>query len=150
MALSPRFSAIALAASVVALGAAPSAMADDHEGEPQRELTKGEKKLAKLLEGRVAGEPRSCINAFRARNDLKIIDGTALVYGSGKTIYVNYTRNPDDIDDWDTLVTRRFGSQICRTDIVTKVDATSGIYAGNVFLSDFIPYTRVKKDDTES
>ena len=40
----------------------------------------GEEKLAKMLEGRVAGEPRNCINT-RVNSESEVIDGTAVVYG---------------------------------------------------------------------
>jgi hypothetical protein len=115
-----------------------------------KEMTKGEKELAKLLEGRVAGEPRSCIN-HRPTQRSRTIDKTAYVYGSGNTIYVQRTKNPRLIDDREVLVTQRFGgtSQLCRQDIARVVDPVSGIFAGAVFFDDFIPYTRVKdKDDS--
>lgn len=132
------------AAAIAACAAlsAPAAMA--------KEKKSGEEELAELLEGREAGEPTSCISDFGPSRDLRIIDGTALVYGRGRTIYVNVTRNPEDIDDDDVLVTRRYGTQLCRLDIVTKVDRFSGFYAGNVFLTDFVPYTRVDKDEEGS
>jgi len=106
-----------------------------------RERPSGDAKLAKLLEGRVAGEPRSCINT-RIHSSSQVIDGTALVYGSGRTIWVNVPSNADDLDDSDILLTRQFGSELCRQDIVTTLDRMGGFYTGNVFLSQFVPYTR--------
>jgi hypothetical protein len=44
-----------------------------------------DQELAKLLEGRVAGTPRSCISQHEAR-DVRVIDGRALVFGWGNTI----------------------------------------------------------------
>jgi hypothetical protein len=107
-----------------------------------RERMTGDEKLAKLLAGRVAGEPRSCINTTINR-DSRVIDGTAVVYGRGRTIWVNVPTNPDDLDDRDAMVIRMHGSQLCRQDIVTTIDTASGMYTGNVFLRDFVPYTRV-------
>lgn len=101
----------------------------------------GDAKLAKILEGRVAGTPRSCINTF-ANRESRVIDRTAVVYGRGKTVWVNVPRNAQDLDDGDAMVIRMHGSQLCRQDIVTTIDTTSGFYTGNVFLSDFVPYTR--------
>ena len=139
---------ISIAVGALALASAP-AFADEPEDEATKpEMTKGEKELAKLLEGRVAGEPTSCISAHPNEN-LRVIDGTALVYGRGKTIYVNYTRHPEDIDGDDVLVIRRFGSQLCRLDNVTTVDRTSGFFSGAIFLDDFIPYKRVKDGKDE-
>lgn len=106
-----------------------------------RERMTGEQQLAKLLAGRVAGEPRSCISTVARRNS-RVIDGTAVVYGRGKTVWVNVPRNAEDLDDSDAMVIRMYGSQLCRQDIVTTINAASGFYTGNVFLGDFVPYTR--------
>lgn len=107
-------------------------------------MTKGEKRLAKLLEGRVAGEPLRCIRALPTQR-MQTIDGTAYVYGSGNTIYVQRTTNPGQIDSNDALVTNRFNaSEICRLDQMTTVDLVAGIFTGAVFFEDFVPYTRVK------
>ena len=131
------------AAACLAFSAAPAA-ADDHADEETIEMTEGEKKLAEMLEGRVAGEPQSCIRT-RLNNRLRVIDETAYVYGSGKTIYVQRTRHPERIDRDDILVQRRFNaSQICKLDIVNTVERSIGIFTGAVFFDDFIPYTRVE------
>ncbi len=137
---------IAIAACAMALSAPAAVIAEERDSaDTQTELSKGDVRLAKLLDGREAGEPVSCIR-FRKNDRLQVIDDTAIVYGRGKTIYVNYTKRPDRIDDRDVMVTRRFGSQVCKTDIVTTIDNMTGIYSGNIFLAEFIPYTRVKKD----
>ena len=106
------------------------------------ERLNGDQKLAKLLEGRVAGEPRSCINT-RVNSESQVIDGTALVYGRGRTIWVNVPANARDLDDRDALLVRQYGANLCRQDIVTTFDTNGGFYTGNVFLGDFVPYTRV-------
>jgi hypothetical protein len=108
--------------------------------------TKGEARLAKLLEGRAAGEPVRCIRSLPSQR-MQTIDGTAYVYGSGTTIYVQRTRNPDQINDTDALVTNRFnGTALCRFDVMTAVDRVNGIFSGAVFFEDFVPYTRVKTE----
>ncbi|MDP5102379.1 MAG: hypothetical protein NWP98_00460 [Erythrobacter sp.] len=108
--------------------------------------TKGEMRLSKLLENRVAGEPVTCIRT-RPNERMQTIDRTAYVYGSGNTIYVQRTQTPDRIDDTDALVINRFNaSQLCRLDIVTTIDPFTGIFTGAVFFEDFVPYTRVKGD----
>jgi hypothetical protein len=106
----------------------------------------GEAQLAKLLQGRVAGKPTSCIRTWPS-SAMTIIDETAIVFGRGDTIYVNRTEFPDSIDDTDALVIRKFGnaSELCRTDVVTTVDSRSHFYTGNVMLADFIPYRRIKQ-----
>ena len=136
--------ALLYAASLALLAAPTLAQDGEWADEEQTEQTKGEKELAKLLEGRVAGEPASCIRT--PPNDrVRVIDDTAIVYGRGKTIYVNRTSRPSDIDDRDTMVIRRFsGSQLCKTDTVTTIDRGSQMFSGVIFLSEFVPYTRVE------
>lgn len=132
--------ALALAAT---LPAAAQAQADV-EANVSAPQTKGEKTLAKLLEGRVAGAPVSCIRTLPT-DRMQVIDRTAYVYGSGNTIYVQRTREPERISDNDTLITNRFSaSQLCRLDTTTTIDRTTGIFSGAVFFVDFVPYTRTK------
>lgn len=138
--------AIGAAAAGLALTAAPPALAEEEKPE-SAEMTKGEKKLAKMLKGRVAGEPQRCIRT-RLNDRLRVIDKTAYVYGSGRTIYVQRTRNPDDIDRDDIVVSRRFNaSQLCRLDVVTTADRLAGFFTGAVFFEDFVPYTRAEQVD---
>ena len=107
-----------------------------------RERLTPQQELAKMLEGRVPGKPTSCISTF-GNLPLRVLDNTALVYGSGRTIWVNVPRNPDVLDDDDVLVTHQTGSQLCRLDIVNMVDRTGGFYRGFVSLEDFVPYRKV-------
>lgn len=135
------FKRLALSAAAIGLLAAPAAQADEHA-----EMTKGEKRLAKMLEGRVAGEPERCIRTIGSRSLTKI-DDTALVYKSGDTIWVNYTKTPEAIDDSDYLVIRKFsGTQLCRTDQVETFSRGGNFFSGVIFLDDFVPY-RVADSD---
>ena len=102
-----------------------------------------EQELAKMLEGREPGAPRHCISQFEAR-DIRVIDGTALVFGWGNTIWVNVPRNARDVDSDDVLVTRNYGGQFCSLDIVQTLDRSSMIFNGSISLGDFVPYRRVK------
>lgn len=129
------FKTIAAAAATFAIACSAPLAAQDAEP-----LTKGEAKLAKMLEGRIAGEPSNCIRTLGSRN-LQQIDETAIVYRDGDTLWVNYTRSPDAIDDNDYLVIRKFGtSQLCRTDQITTYDRFANFFSGVIFLDDFIPY----------
>ena len=131
---------LALSAAAVSLLAAPGVQADE-----VADMTKGERELAKMLEGRVAGEPERCIRTLPSRN-LQTIDDTALVYRQGDTIWVNYTKNARGLDDDDVLVIRRFaGTQLCRTDQITTIDRFGGFYTGFILLDDFVPYTLDKR-----
>ncbi len=124
--------AIALAATaLIAGGAAVSA----------KPKLSPEQRLEKLLEGRVAGQPTTCISMSDTR-DLEILDGVALVYRSGSTLYVNRPKNPEDIDSADILVIRPTGSQLCRLDMVQTVDRVGHFQTGFINLGDFVPYRR--------
>lgn len=103
----------------------------------------GEERLAKMLEGREAGEPVSCITLFSS-NNLRVIDKTALVYKTGSTIYVNRPRDPNSLNPRDVLIMKRTSSQLCKQDIVNTADQTTGMYTGSVFLGDFVPYRKAK------
>ena len=130
-------------APLAAQTAAPPDIETGAEAEP---LTKGEKQLAKLLDGRVAGEPVRCIRAI-PRQRVTTISGEAYVYGAGRTIYVQRTRDPAAIDDDDSLISNRFTvTQLCRSDVMRTVNLITGIYTGAVFFEDFVPYTRVKAE----
>ncbi|RDS78542.1 hypothetical protein DL238_04600 [Alteriqipengyuania lutimaris] len=118
-----------------------SAQSDD----PAAEMTKGERKLAMKLEGRVAGDPVECLPTSRNVRS-SIIDKTAIVYEQGSTVYVNYTRSPEYLDDDDYLVVRSFSTRLCRTDTVTTRDRSGNFYSGNLQLTQFIPYKRIEDE----
>jgi hypothetical protein len=102
----------------------------------------GEAKLAREIEGRVAGDPVRCLPFHRIQSS-RIIDDTAIVYDAGSTLYVNRPRaGRESLDRWDTLVTRAFGSQLCSSDVVHLYDASSRMQTGFVFLGEFVPYRR--------
>lgn len=101
-----------------------------------------EQELAKLLEGREAGKPTDCLTNWQTR-DMRVIDGQAIVYGSGDTIWVNRPRGAEDLDSDDIMVTETFGGNLCRIDIVHTVDRTGYFPTGFVSLGEFVPYRRV-------
>ena len=126
--------ATALAAGVMLATTAAPALASPEEGR---------EKLAKLLEGRVAGEPQDCIRTLPVTN-FQIIDGTALVYKAGPILYVNVPQDPQYLDDRDGIQTRTFGTRLCNYDVVTTFDRHHGHYTGNLFLGDFVPYRKAR------
>ena len=105
----------------------------------------GEAELAREIDGRIAGKPVNCVPLHQMRSS-RIIDGTAIVYDAGTTIYVNRPRGgARSLDRWDTLVTKTFGSSLCSSDVVQLYDAGSRMQTGVVFLGEFVPY---RKPDT--
>jgi hypothetical protein len=126
--------AATLAATVLGLAAAPALAA-------KPKLT-GEAELAKLLEGREAGTPVSCLPLGQSQES-RIIDKTAIVYRYGRTLYVNRPSNASSLDNDDILVSRQTTGQLCRLDPVRLIDRTSRFYSGFVSLQDFVPYKKV-------
>ncbi|MBA4353660.1 MAG: hypothetical protein C0409_03100 [Novosphingobium sp.] len=103
-----------------------------------------EQALAKVLEGRVAGEPVDCIYTPRVMST-RIYDKTAIVYDAGNTIWVNRPESGARmLDDNDIMVTTPFGSQLCSVDIVRMIDRSAGFWRGSVGLGQFVPYKKVK------
>ncbi|MGE3692914.1 MAG: hypothetical protein AB7F98_16185 [Novosphingobium sp.] len=125
-------------ASAAALLTAPALQA--------KERLTGEQQLAKLLEGREAGEPVNCIPHSSTR-EARIIDKTAIVYDWGNVIYVNRPDQASDLDDDDIMVTTLHGSQLCSVDVVRMHDRSSFFYSGFVGLNKFVPYRRVAQNN---
>jgi hypothetical protein len=124
-----------LAGATLALTGATAATAKQTRAE------KSEAQLARMLEGRIAGEPVNCISALR-NNKIRVIEHVGIVYEAGDTIYVARATHPHMLDNWDVPVIERFGSTLCANDIVRTIDRSGGHINGAVFLEDFVPYTR--------
>lgn len=124
---------IATAAALATLGLGSAAQAAP-------KLT-GEERLAKMLEGRVAGEPVSCISLYQT-TDTTVIDGTAIVYKVGSTYYVNRPSNAKSLRDDDVMLVKLHSSQLCSVDIVETRDRSTFMYNGFVGLDKFVPYRK--------
>lgn len=105
----------------------------------------GEEQLAKLLDGRIAGKPVNCINLSNIQSS-SVIDKTAIVYGTGGTIYVQRPKSgAESLDSNDILVTQLTTSQLCSIDTVQLRDRNGLFWRGFVALDQFVPYTRAPK-----
>lgn len=103
-----------------------------------------QEELAAELKGWVAGEPVRCITLDRVRST-RIIDNTAIIYDAGPVIYVNHPRGGADmLDNWDVLVSKPFGSQLCTPEVVELLDRTTHMKSGFISLGEFVPYKKVK------
>ena len=111
-----------------------------------RERASGEEKLSKLLEGREAGEPQSCL-PYGVQDQMQVIDKTAIVYGRGNTIWVNRPDNARDLDRDDILVRKSYTPRMCKLDMVTTHSRTGYFYTGFIALNDFVPYRKVARAD---
>lgn len=105
-----------------------------------------EARLAKTLDGRVAGKPVNCINLGRIDSS-QIFDRTAIVYRDGATLYVN---RPDfgaqSLDSSDILVTDTWTQDLCSVDTVKLYQSGSRMMSGVVGLGAFVPYTKAARD----
>lgn len=127
----------ALIAGALVLGGATAHAAPDRSPEA---------KMARALEGRVAGEPVNCIY-LRDIQSSQIIDKTAIVYeGPRGIVYVNTpTSGASSLRDGQILVTKTIGGQLCSIDTVTLVDSGSQMQDGWIGLGKFVPYAKPAK-----
>ena len=103
---------------------------------------RGEARLARLTEGRVAGKPVDCIN-LRTVSSTEIVDGTAIVYRVGSRLYVNRPESgARSLRRDNVLLTRNFDSRLCSIDSVRLLDQGSRFYRGFVALGKFVPYSK--------
>jgi len=131
-------------ASKLAMAAAGALLLIGAAADARPRLT-GEEQLAKLLDGRVAGKPVNCITLTNMQSST-VIDKTAIVYGSGSTIYVQRPRvGAASLDSNDILVTQLTSSQLCSIDTVQLRDRNGHFWRGFVGLDQFVPYTRAPK-----
>ena len=122
-----------LAGAALALAGTTAALA--------RSAEQNEAKLARMLEGRTAGEPVNCISALNS-NRLEVIEHVGIVYDAGSTIYVARPTDPRQLGRDDVVVINRFGGQLCTTDVIRTVDRYQGYTTGAVFLDNFVPYSK--------
>jgi hypothetical protein len=130
--------AAAIGIAFLAASAATMAKPDD--------VSKSTQALAKALAGRTPGPATRCVNNFRS-SDMKIIDDGTILFGDGKTIYLQRPVGgcPGLHVGGNTLVARQFATnRLCQGDINEVVDARNGITIGSCVFEDFVPYTRTK------
>lgn len=124
-----------LASAIVGLCACATA------SEPEQRSARAQQSYDRALAGKVAGEPVRCLPLYRS-NDMVAIDETTILFRDGRTIYVNHPLGScGGLGRFNyTLVTRTFGSNLCRGDIARVVDLTTGVHRGSCALGDFVPY----------
>jgi len=102
---------------------------------------KGEAKLARIIDGRVAGEPVRCLDSSQRRN-MQVVDRTALVFKDGDTLYVSRPAGVSFLTWSDVPVFEIWGGQLCKMDIVHLHDRATGIGGPSLSMSEFVPYRR--------
>lgn len=95
------------------------------------------------IAGRVPGTPTDCLPAYdRQQFHVSDSDPSTLVYGNGKTIWVNRLSPACSISWNDIPIFEVTGASYCRGDLVHSVDRTSQIPGPTCVLGDFVPFTR--------
>ena len=103
-----------------------------------------ETRIAKLLEGRVAGKPVDCI-PLRQIDSSQIFEKTAILYKVGGIWYLNRPESGASfLDRDDVLLTDTHSPNLCRIDIVRLLDSGTHFPSGTLGLGKFVPYTKPK------
>jgi hypothetical protein len=113
--------------------------------QPVARSPQAEAHLEKLLAGRTAGPPISCLPDFRS-NDMVVIDDSTVLFRDGRTTYRNDFQGGScsNLGSGNyALLTRRVGGiGLCRGDIAEVRDLTNGFTVGSCAIGDFVPYTK--------
>ncbi len=127
--------------TLLLLGGA-SALSADTKGYEARQAAQDKVALDKQLAGLVAGKPQTCIDQFRYRDSTRV--GDTILYRSGRNDIMRTDTGGGcfGLRRGDAIVTRTFGSQFCRGDIVRTVDLTSRTSSGSCTFGDFVPYRK--------
>jgi len=109
--------------------------------EPPRLTEKQAARLEAALQGKVAGEPVSCVNRYPAASLTAISDSVLLYRVSGRLVYRNdLIGSCSGLSRGDTLVVRTYGTQYCRGDMARSADLVTGSITGGCALGSFTPY----------
>jgi hypothetical protein len=123
---------------MAALVAAPVAA----KGPSARE--RGEAELAKDLKNYVPGKQVDCVNLHEITNQT-VVDGTAIIFwGLGGKAWVNRPKGAEFLNDDNILITKPFGSQHCRLDIIHQRDRFTHMQGPAIAFDSFTLYTKPK------
>ena len=110
--------------------------------------SRGEVRLAEMLEGRVAGEPVRCLQENQ-RDAVEIISRTAIVFRDGATLWVNRPGGARMLSSSDLPVFHQYGTEVCRHDRVELHDRLGGVPGPILILDSFVPYTKAGGDQSQ-
>jgi hypothetical protein len=114
--------------------------------QPMRSAQK-QQEYQRLIAGKVAGPPVSCLPTYNA-NDMIVIDEQTIAFRQGGN-HVYIAHMPGGCSNLGrppyVMVTKQFGTaQLCRGDIARIVDTTNRITVGSCVFGDFTPYSRAQ------
>lgn len=111
---------------------------------PQMRSAAGEQHLQRLLAGKTAGTPTSCLPNYRSA-DMVVIDDNTVLFRDGRSrVWRSEMRGGCNRlgSGFYSIVTRSFGgSGPCGGDIAEIADLSTGVSVGSCVWGDFVPYT---------
>ena len=101
--------------------------------------------LARLLEGKVALRPISCLPHYQS-GDMRVIDDDTIAFrdGTRRTFVAHMNGGCSNLGSGTyALVTHQFGTaDLCRGDIARVVDTLNGVTVGSCSFGEFTPFVR--------
>jgi hypothetical protein len=114
----------------------------------QTGTAQNEGRLHRLIAGKVAGTPQSCIPNITTRGNTMVVidDQTVAFKATGGRVYVGHLgAGCDNIGMGNSLVTRQSAaSSLCRGDIAQLQNLSSGATVGSCTFQEFIPYSSAR------
>ena len=96
--------------------------------------------FARVIAGRTAGQPQTCVSTYPNTN-IRAVDTQTLAYGNGRTIFINRLAAAcPGLDPVGTLFVEAQGSQYCRGDRVRGRELGAIIPGAPCVLNDWVPY----------
>jgi len=124
---------------VTAFGIAACATVD----RPIVRSAEAQRELARLLDGRVAGQAQGCLQTFRTQDQIIVDENTILYRDGSRRIWRNDMRGPcNGLGRPGTaIVTRQVsGGSLCSGEIAQIIDTAGGFTVGSCSFGDFVPY----------
>lgn len=132
------FAAVASIGGVVAAGVASEAIGAEKRPSPRERVeAQFHRDIARLK----PQPPVDCIDTRWSKSSLSAV-GSKLIYRVGRNrMYVSDTAGGcEQVARGDALVTRQFGTRLCRGDIATTINAVARIETGSCVIGSFTPY----------
>jgi hypothetical protein len=103
----------------------------------------GAPQQSRELTGRTVGPAQRCV-LIQPSESLRVSDADRhlLLYGNGRTVWVNRLGPDCGFGLDDVLVTEPVGSYYCRGDLVRSFDRLSRIPGPSCVIGDFVPFSR--------
>jgi hypothetical protein len=106
---------------------------------------RNQQELARLLAGKTAGPPISCLPSYNS-NDMQIIDGRNVAFKLGsRTVYMMHLSPGCELlggGGGYALLTHQFGGMgMCEGDIARVIDTTSRTTVGSCGIERIVPFT---------